>query len=90
MMVLRLTMIGVVLCMLIVAVRGKGGCHGQGARARRRHHARELGDHEQADQQADEPGYRPQPLQRMMPLPVLPVCNYPGIPIGRQRHWQAL
>jgi hypothetical protein len=49
MVVLR-TLIGVAQGMLAVVVGCKGRCHRQGARAWRRHHARKLGDQEQANQ----------------------------------------
>jgi hypothetical protein len=58
MVVVRLAPIGMVQHVLIV--RRKGSCGGQSTRAWRRHHARKLGDQEQADQQTDKPWYRPQ------------------------------
>lgn len=50
MMVMPLAVIGMAERPLIVVVRRKGGCHGKGARAWRGHHARKLGDQEQANQ----------------------------------------
>jgi hypothetical protein len=50
MMVVPVPLIGVLRRMMIVVVYRKGRCDRQGAGARRRHHARKLGDQEQADQ----------------------------------------
>jgi len=47
-------------CVLMMVVRYAGGRKLQSTRAGRRHDARKLGDQEQTDQQAHEPGYRPQ------------------------------
>ena len=41
---------GMILRMLMVVMRHRSGYSGQSVCTRRRHHARKLGDHEQADQ----------------------------------------
>jgi hypothetical protein len=57
---------GMILRMLMVVMRRLSGYRGQGICTRRRHHARKLGDHEQADQQTDKPRYCPQPFQNTL------------------------
>jgi hypothetical protein len=54
--------VGVVVAMEMMVVRESRVRNRLGVGARRRHHARELRDHEQGDQQPDKPTYRPKPV----------------------------
>jgi hypothetical protein len=50
--------------MLMMVVRNSRVRHRLRIGARRRHHARELRDHEQGDQQPDKPAYGPKPIHQ--------------------------
>ncbi len=74
--IMRLSLIGAILCMIavvvrmvIVIVRSWGRCRRHGVRARGRDNARELSDQEQADQQTDNPAYHTQRLHECLKCP---------------------
>ena len=54
--------VGVVVAMEMMVVRESRVRNRLRVGARRRHHARELRDHEQGHQQSDKPTYRPKPI----------------------------
>jgi len=57
-----LPFVGVVVAMLMMVMRESRVRNRLGVGARRRHHARELRDQKQGDQQPDKPRYRPKPI----------------------------
>ncbi len=87
------TLVVVALCMMMDfepihlgrARLRRRGRHRQGICARRRHHARELGDQEQANQQAGKPGYGPQQFHTRCLNRLHGARNYGSIAVERQR-----
>src|SRR5262249_49399932 len=58
------TLVGMVVMMLMLRVRGSGVRERQRVGARRRHDAGKLRDQEQGREQPDKPRYRPEPVHR--------------------------
>ena len=60
----ELPFVGVIVAVLMMVMRSSRVRNRLRVGARRRHHARELRDQKQGDQQPDKPGYRPKPTHQ--------------------------